>query len=607
MSGILPLNQETIMYSKFTIPIPDIQGKIVIREKNNALYVFYEIGRKYDPKRQFNVPVRKGIGKVADVANKLMYPNEKYSQYFPNTPLPAERSEADRSCCLRIGSYAIFKKIVNEYNLDSILKKHLGERYGLLLDIASYMIVNEDNAGQYYPDYAFCHPLFTSNMKILSDSTVSRFFNKITQEQIIGVLNDWNKKQDHKQCIYISYDSSNKNCQAGDIDIAEFGNAKDDKNLPIVNLALAFDRSNKVPLFYEQYPGSINDVSQFKYLVSKVVEYKYKHIGFILDKGYFSKDNIKCMDDNGYRFIIMAKGCKSLVSELITEIKGTFETDRTCSIKGYRVYGTSLQHKLYDNDSKERWFHIYFSPDKMAFERTCLETKLDRMSAELRKLEGREIEIPDNYQHYFDCQYANGKFLYAEERIDVIKRELSLCGYFCIISSDKMTAQDAYILYKSRDASEKLFRADKSFLGSKSMRVCSDKSLSAKIFIEFIALIIRNRMYNLLKTEMLKLDVRKNYMTVPAAIRELEKIEMVRRNEGDYKLDHAVTKTQKTILAAFGMVEKDIQIEAAEISSTISNNIKTTDIVIDNKDDADNENLDELLGEYNEDEISSFY
>lgn len=33
--------------------------------------------------------------------------------------------------------------------------------------------------------------------------------------------------------------------------------------------------------------------------------------------------------------------------------------------------------------------------------------------------------------------------------------------------------------------------------------------------------------------------------TVPAAIRELEKIEMVRRSGGNYKLDHAVTKKHK--------------------------------------------------------------
>ena len=103
-----------------------------------------------------------------------------------------------------------------------------------------------------------------------------------------------------------------------------------------------------------------------------------------------------------------------------------------------------------------------------------------------------------------------------------------MSGYFCIITSEKMTAKEAIKLYKSRDASEKLFRGDKSYLGDKSLRIYGDSSADAKIFIEFIALIIRNRIYNYLQDEMKALAKRPNFMTVPAAIRELEKIEMVR-------------------------------------------------------------------------------
>ena len=44
-----------------------------------------------------------------------------------------------------------------------------------------------------------------------------------------------------------------------------------------------------------------------------------------------------------------------------------------------------------------------------------------------------------------------------------------------------------------------------------------------------------------------------NYLTVPAAIRELEKIEMTRQLDKVYRIDHAVTKIQKVILSAFGM------------------------------------------------------
>ena len=65
-----------------------------------------------------------------------------------------------------------------------------------------------------------------------------------------------------------------------------------------------------------------------------------------------------------------------------------------------------------------------------------------------------------------------------------------------------MSASDALDLYKSRDASEKLFRGDKSYLGEKSIRTYHDEPTHAKIFIEFIALIIRNKIYTCLKGRM---------------------------------------------------------------------------------------------------------
>lgn len=134
-----------------------------------------------------------------------------------------------------------------------------------------------------------------------------------------------------------------------------------------------------------------------------------------------------------------------------------------------------------------------------------------------------------------------------------------------------MTAADAYRLYRGRDISEKLFRADKSFLGSKSLRVCSNESVSTKIFIEFVALIVRNRFYNLLKDEMLRLKVRRNWMTVPAAIRELEKIEMTRRNGTRYLMDYALIRNQKLILQCFGLSPEDVAERTLEISKTLAN------------------------------------
>ena len=60
-----------------------------------------------------------------------------------------------------------------------------------------------------------------------------------------------------------------------------------------------------------------------------------------------------------------------------------------------------------------------------------------------------------------------------------------------------------------------------------------------------------------------------NYLTVPAAIRELEKIEMTRQLDKVYRLDHAVTKTQKVILSAFGMDWNHVKYRAKNISKIL--------------------------------------
>ena len=559
------------MYFNTTVKIPEIKGKIITKKKGATTYILYQYGNEYNPEKQYSVPLRAIVGKACVDNPSLMFPNEKFQIYFPDTQLPEELPFAYRSCCLKIGSCAIIRKVLDEYKLMPMLRKRVGDDTGLILDLVSYLIVEEENAGQYYPDYAFTHPLHSEKMTIYSDSKVSRLLSSMTKDQCIGFLDDWNKYRDHKSRIYISYDSTNKNSEAGDIGIVEFGKAKDDKGLPVFNLSIAMDKTNRVPLFYEEYPGSITDVSQFTFMVDKVIEYGYRKIGFILDRGYFSKDNIRYIDENDYSFIIMCKGCKALVSSLVLENYGKFETKRESAIRSYKVYGTTVPGRLYEDDTKERYFHIYYNPAKQAAEREHLEQRIEKLRQFLDKHIGKEEKFGKTYQNYFRLLYdKKGILRGVQERADVIEQELQLCGYFCMITSEKMTASQALSQYKGRDISEKLFRSDKTFIGSRSERVQSSQSMSSKIFIEFVALIVRNRIYNLLKEQMLRMDSRQKFMTVPAAIRELEKIEMVRRNGRSYKLDHAVTKTQKTILGSFGLDETNIKEIAEEISKLLA-------------------------------------
>ena len=61
-----------------------------------------------------------------------------------------------------------------------------------------------------------------------------------------------------------------------------------------------------------------------------------------------------------------------------------------------------------------------------------------------------------------------------------------------------------------------------------------------------------------------------NYLTVPAAIRELEKIEIIKQPDHSYRLNYALTATQKDILKAFGLTEPLIRKMAADINNDLA-------------------------------------
>mgnify|MGYP000950551236 CR=1 FL=1 len=345
------------MYLDFLVKIPEVKGKITYRKRDDSCYVYYECDRIYDPKRKFTNVKRVMIGKQSKTDALMMQPNQNYLRFFPEIELPEGKDRTLRSSCLRVGAYIVLQKLIRESGIPSILNRYFNEKdMGLFLDLATYSIITESNVAQYYPDYAYNHALFTKDMRIYSDSKVSDFTKNITDDQSVGFLNLWNESKDHREKIYISYDSTNKNCQAGDIEMLEYGKAKVDQGSPIFNYSIAYDTGNKEPLFYEAYPGSINDVSQLQFMLDKATGYGYKKIGFILDRGYFSKDNIECMDRCGYSFVIMVKGMASLVNRLVLDHKGTFENKRINNISEYGVYGITVKRKLYITDEKDGIF-----------------------------------------------------------------------------------------------------------------------------------------------------------------------------------------------------------------------------------------------------------
>ena len=197
------------MYQKYTVKIPDLQTGITRKTIKGTTYVYYTYGRTYISEKKYSQGKDTSIGKVDPGDDTMMYPNANFIRFFPDS-VPEEVKPPERSGCLRIGTFVVVRKILQEYKLDETMDALIGRDSGLFLDLAAYTLVTEGNVAQYYPEYAFNHPLFTEEMHVYSDSKVCDFLKGITPDQIIVFQNTWNEKQDHRERIYISYDSTTR-------------------------------------------------------------------------------------------------------------------------------------------------------------------------------------------------------------------------------------------------------------------------------------------------------------------------------------------------------------------------------------------------------------
>ena len=141
------------------------------------------------------------------------------------------------------------------------------------------------------------------------------------------------------------------------------------------------------------------------------------------------------------------------MNELILENKGTFENKRVNNIYEYGVYGKTIRHKLYAGDKKERYFHLYHSISKESAERIEIENRINQMTQYLKKYQNKVKEFGPGFEKYFNLHYdeKSQAFILPEERCSVVERELDLAGYFCIVTSEKMSAKEAIELVRQLD------------------------------------------------------------------------------------------------------------------------------------------------------------
>lgn len=519
-------------------------------------YVYYNIESTYDPSVKYTRNKRLCIGRNID--GKTMYANANYIALFEKDSLPDSPERAD---ALMVGMPLMLKWAMSESGLASSLLATFDESATrMIIDLASYSLTEQTDAFQHFPAYAFHNAILSDSS--VSDSTISRFLrDSIKPSSINHFLDEWAESNAGNGRAYLCYDSTNINCVANGVTLAEMGHAKDDPSKPQVNLEYVVRQEDGLPLVYRDYPGSIVDVTQCSDMIDLIHSLGYQDIVAICDRGYISKDNILAFDEAGIGFLILLKSCDN-TDVLIKKYGRKIKQKAAAYLDEYDMYGMTVRHRLFGNTGPCRYFHILWSEDVANKGRLRIMKMVSDIEKSLAKMvkKGTHLSIQKQkeYSRYFDITIAprTRKIKSYERNNDAIDNLVELEGFHILVSSNEMTCSEAIDAYSKRDCVEKSFRALKTNTGMDALRGHSNAADDGRFFILFIASILRAIIFH--NTKSMRVKDRKNY-TFSAIVKELNKIEaVVDYKTGSYSRRYKLTARQKSILSCAGLKESDV-------------------------------------------------
>lgn len=242
---------------------------------------------------------------------------------------------------------------------------------------------------------------------------------------------------------------------------ATLGHSSNEDYVPQINLALLLSMDKKQPSFFRLVPGSISDVS---IVTTTMREAGLKKAILIGDKGFYSKGNVKFLEENHLGYILPVK--------------------RTVSFIDYRALRTGDKEDLdgfFLFENRVVWYTDRTKKGKRVI--LYLDSKL------------RTEEEKDFLIHVKDKKGPLKKY-YARQHT---------MGTIAVITSCKLKPNQVYELLKSRIEIEQAFDAFKNILHNDRTYMRDDAHLEGWMFISFVSLMFYYRVYEALrKNDLLK-------------------------------------------------------------------------------------------------------
>ena len=590
-----------MIFPEIRVPIPDIGGFIISRGDVKYCYVYVGDRVPLGNDGKTTHPKSRCIGRIEtseDGQSELM-PNTAYyeltGQAKPDLAVmegagrkpwhkkPENSDEMKTDSEIAMGYGIAIMLLSAELELTGALLKAFGDKLGKrIICLAAFLCESMRSSLDGLDKFIAAH-LSGTNFDVTFDRReAGQVLVDITPEKVGEFYTLWNKAHPVEKEIF--YDVTSFSTYSGNILRAHYGYNRDHEDLPQINQGLFCDRETGLPLFMCSYDGSLNDKSNFNNALKRAKEHgvgigKGRRKICIVTDGGFSSDNADWSHYLGYDVIIgvSADYRKDVREAYKTWTKGLTESERADSWEMGEscCISTSIPFKLGNVDGELMMYRdLYLEYDKRR--------QLSRIRDGKRKeLEETTAAPKDNFQQwaksfapYFKVRKNPGRkgFIYEEDK-EAFKEICSLCGKVTIFvrrNYNKITPQETLKIYRSKESVEDCFDTTKNGLSDKRLHVHGDKQVEGKLFIMFVALILR-RVF----TRRLEQYLKENSISTTTAIKELEEIKFYKAKDG-WHLKDSITKTQREILEHLNLkLREDAQLNMDMLKQRIRKGRKT--------------------------------
>lgn len=283
----------------------------------------------------------------------------------------------------------------------------------------------------------------------------------------------------------------------------DMGLSKNKQYEPIFNLLYLYSPNTYLPAYYRIFNGNIKDVTM---LSMTLKESNYKNAIIVGDKGFFSEENLKELEEQALKYIVPLRRNSSLID-----------------YEKYADLTKRASHFLFEN--RVIYYHSYPSQNNRIIylfidEQMMLKEKRDFIARKEKGLVG-----------------------YTDEEFTI---QIARFGTFSIIANMDITPREIYINYKSRMGIELLFDGTKNILGNDFTYMQNDEALEGWMFINHLALLIHHKIYQLLKEK----NMLSKY-SIRDFIEYLADVKKVKIND-DWILE-PIIKEQQKLLQSIGL------------------------------------------------------